>query len=233
MTAQSTGTSIYDRCRAFLDSNFVDPPPRKHKEQAAVAISRESFTHGHEIAEALIRRLDRDPVLGKRDWALFDRNLVEKILEDHHLPKTIAKYMPEDRDRDFTGTINEILGLHPSLWELFHYTCDTILKLADTGNVILMGRGAHVITRGMPHVLQARIVAPLPLRVERAMDELNISKTEATRKIKQDDQARAAYVRSHFDEDICNPFAYHMTLNTGILSINQAAELLYAAIQER
>lgn len=222
-----------ERCQAFINSNFVKPQDERPRSPLALTISRQVYSRSHEIAENLIGMLQNDAILGKEDWALFDRDLVHRILEDHHLPKALERYMPEDRDRDFTGLINEILGLHPSLWELFHYTCDTIHKLGKVGNVILIGRGAHIITRHLPHVFHVRIISPLPDRIRRASLMLDISPEEARKRIKQDDSAREAYVRSHFDESPGDPLAYHMLLNTGKLKTREAARVLYTALQAR
>jgi cytidylate kinase len=145
----------------------------------------------------------------------------------------MAKYMPEDRDKDVTGLINEILGLHPSSWKLFHYTCDTIHKLAKIGNVILIGRGSHIITRTMPHVLKIRIIAPFERRVYRAAKILDISTTEARKRIRQDDAARSAFVRSHFDEDLNDPLAYDLIINTARLSEQSSARMLLKALHDR
>ncbi len=229
----SSQSHAYELCRAFIDSNFVESSPLAEEAPITLTLSRQAFSKTHAIAESLIKRLDTDSSLGQRKWALFDRNLVNKILEDHDLPDRLAKYMPEDRDREFTGAINEILGVHPSLWKLFHYTCDTIQKLAKVGNVVLIGRGAHIISRGMPHVLHVRIIAPFELRVQRAAQMLDITHTEAGKRIRQDDQARAAFVRSHFDEPLEDPYAYDLVLNTASIDTNMAADILFKALKCR
>lgn len=219
-----------DRCRAFIDSNFVKQRPLPKRPRLAVALSREAFSDSHAIAEEMIQLLQKENHTKRREWALFDRDLVEKVLEDHHLPKLIGAYMPEDRDHNVTGLINEILGLHPSQWELFHHTCDTILKLAKVGNVIIIGRGAHVLTRHLPHVLRVRIVAPREERIARAMKRLEVSHGKAARRVRHEDAAREAYVRSHFDESLTEPLAYHLTLNSGGMSAKQAAGILTSAL---
>jgi cytidylate kinase len=220
----------YERCRAFIASNFVEPQTETPRQPLALTISREAYSGCHEIAEELIRLLHKDKRLGQEDWALFDRDLVHKILDDHNLPKTIARFMPEDRDHDVSGLINEILGLHPSQWELFHHTCDTILKLAKVGNVIIIGRGAHIITRHLKHVMHVRIISPLDKRVSRACLRLDLTHANALRRIKQDDAAQAAFIRSHFDESVNADMAYHLVLNTGMLEAKEAAAILFAAL---
>lgn len=219
------------RCQAFISSNFVETRQPAARTALALTISRQAFSRSHQIAEELIALLQHDEKLGNAGWALFDRDLVQRILEDHNLPKRLEKYMPEDRDHNVTGMINEILGLHPSQWELFHYTCDTILRLAKVGNVILMGRGAHVIARELPHVLHARIIAPADVRARRASTELDISYVQAVKRIKQDDAAREAYLRSHFDESLGNLQAFDLVINSGRVSVKQAAKILHTALR--
>ncbi len=221
----------YQRCHSFVHSNFVKTRPVGNWQNPAVTISRQRFSHAHGIAEELLNLLNADPLLGSKQWALFDRDLVHKILEDHHLPQAISRYMPEDRDHDVSGIINEILGLHPSLWELFHHTCDTIMKLASIGNVILIGRGSHIITRNLSHVIHVRVIAPLEQRIERAATIEQISTASAARLIRQEDHASTAFVKSHFDEDPDNPAAYHLTINTGKAGPKAAAAIIHTAIK--
>jgi cytidylate kinase len=219
-----------ERCQAFVDSNFVRTPPAEKRKLLAVTISRQPYSGSHAVGEALIEMLQHDKHLGGETWALFDRDLVHKILEDHNLPKALAQYMAEDKDHDFTGLINEILGLHPSLWELFHHTCDTVYKLAKVGNVVLIGRGAHIITRNLQHVLHVRIIAPFEQRVQNAARYNDLTDPAARKHVKQEDQAREAFVRSHFDESLDNPLAYHLTLNTGRLAPRDAAKIILTAL---
>lgn len=224
----------FERCKAFIDSNFIEgaaPPPERVR-RPALTLSRLPCCGTHEIGKALLRLLERDSELGKESWGFFDRDLVHRVLEDHHLPKRLARFMKEDKDHEVSGLINEILGLHPSLWELFHHTCDTILKLARMGNVILIGRGAHVLTRGMPWVLRVRVVAPFEYRLKRAMKETGLPEGRAWRRLRQDDQARAAYIRSHFNESVDDPFAYDLALNTANWTTEECAGILLEALRE-
>jgi hypothetical protein len=226
----SSGTHSFERCRAFIDSNFLERSAEGRR-PLAVAISRQAYSLSHDTGNLLIERLGRDRILGRSSWALFDHDLVRKVLEDHDLPKSIARYMPEDRDRELKGLLNEILGVHPSLWNLFHYTCDTIHKLAKVGNVVLIGRGGHIITRHLSHVLYVRMIAPEAERAKRCSLKENISHQEALHRIHKIDAARAAYIHQHFNESIDDPFAYHLTLNTGLLTASGAASIIHNALR--
>ena len=43
---------------------------------------------------------------------------------------------------------------------LVHKTAKTILQLAEMGNVIIIGRGANVVTAHMNNIFHVRLVAP-------------------------------------------------------------------------
>jgi hypothetical protein len=230
ITAMSLEKRSLDRYLSFIDSNFLEPTGELRR-PLAVAISRQACSRSHEIAETLIDRLKSDRMLGRAPWALFDEDLVSKVLEDHDLPKSVERYMPEDKDHELKGLINEILGVHPSLWELFHYTCDTILKLAKVGNVILIGRGAHIVTRHLPHVLHVRMIAPEAERVNRASRRHKLSPHDARKHVYKKDTARAAYIHQHFNESIEDPMAYHLILNTGRTPVKAAAAMLHNALR--
>ena len=86
---------------------------------------------------------------------------MEKVLEDHSLPNRLARFMPEDRISEISDTMDELFGLHPPSWTLVRQTADTILHLAELGNVIVIGRGAAVITRKLDYVFNVGGSAPL------------------------------------------------------------------------
>ena len=139
----------YNRCLSFIHSQ-VSPNaaplvghPLLHP-QPTITISRLTGAGGHAIAAKLATLL-RERAPGLRPWMVFDQNLVEKVLEEHNLPKELACFMPEDRRSELNDIVEELLGLHPPSWTLIRQTTETILHLAELGNAILVGRAGNVI----------------------------------------------------------------------------------------
>src|SRR3974390_1305570 len=120
-------------------SGFFMGQPRR-----VITISRQAGSGGHTVAEKLRQVLQAKEPQDACPWAVFDRNLVEKVLAEHKLPASLAKFMTEDRISEMADTIDELFGLHPPSWILVRQTAETILHLAELGNVILIGRGANV-----------------------------------------------------------------------------------------
>jgi len=199
-------------------------------QRRSITISRQSGSGGHSVARNLLELLRARAQPGECPWTVFDRDLVEKVLEDHNLPRRLAKFMPEDRISEVSDTMDELFGLHPSSWTLVHKTADTILRLAELGHVILIGRGATLITRKLDSVLHVRLVGSLERRVQ-YMQELNHSGHQAAAElVRREDLGRARYLKKYFDEDIENPLLYHLVINTDLISYEEAAAMIADAV---
>ena len=101
------------------------------------------------------------------NWTFFDRELMDKVLADHKLPKYLAKFLPEDRVSRIEDTLADIFSVRPTTELVVKQTAETILHLAELGHVILIGRAGNIVTARLPHVLHVRLVAPLDDRIER------------------------------------------------------------------
>lgn len=217
--------SLFDSCKGYIQTNANQPAVRPPMTLPTITISREAGAGAVTIGKMALEILQaRHP--GPVPWALFDRDLVEKVLEDHHLPKTIKQFMPENVVFELTSAVEEMLGLHPDSWTLVQHTADTILRLASAGHVIIVGRGANIVTARLRNVLHVRFVAPVGQRMRHAREFYNLGLEEAEAYVQKTDRARRRYVKQHFDADIDNPLDYHLTLNTGQMTFENAARLI-------
>src|SRR5579862_6760013 len=103
--------------------------PFQPEDKPVVTISRMTGSGGLSVASKLAEYLEANAA-GHCPWTVFDRNLVEQVLEEHQLPKYLAQYMSEDRRSFLTDTVEELFGLHPSSWSLVQQTVETIWHLA-------------------------------------------------------------------------------------------------------
>ena len=87
-----------ERCQAFINCQLGlndRGRPLEPVIRPTVTISRMAGSGGHTVAAKLAEFLQaRAPV--EWQWTVFDRNLMEKVLEDHHLNKRIAEFLPEN-----------------------------------------------------------------------------------------------------------------------------------------
>ena len=142
-----------DRCFSFINCHLQAPKPHHPEETGivrCVTVSRQSGCGAHVFAEELARRLQSHSPENTAPWTIFDRTLVEAVLQDHHLPTRLAAFMPEDRVSQMHDIIQDLFSLHPPTETLVRQTSETILRLAELGNVIILGRGANIITARLP-----------------------------------------------------------------------------------
>lgn len=220
-----------EHCRAYFDSQLN--PNRKgafHRPGPTVTLSRPTGSGGVAIAESLARYLQQHRPGPDASWTVFSRSLVEKVLAEHHLPTRMAEYMPEDRVSYIQDTVEELLGLHPSRTALVTQVTETILGLAELGNCIIVGRGAHVILARNKTAFHVRLVCPLETRVERVAAREGLTREEAREFVRREDNARSRYLKTHFQSEISDPLGYHLVLNTEWFTEEEAAELIGQAV---
>jgi cytidylate kinase len=219
-----------DRCFTFINCQLQPPeiPGVASHEggRCAVTISRETGCGARAIAEKLAGYLQATTPKDEPPWTIFDRNLVERVLTDHKLPQRLTRYMPEDRVSELHDIMDELFGLHPSSWTLVEKTAQTILQLAELGNVIILGRGSNIITARLPHVLHVRLVGSVEKRAERLQQIENLSKESALERIHIEDRGRQRYLLQHFEKNIANPLLYHIVINTDSISHDEAAMMI-------
>ena len=204
-------------------SLFADAP---RPSGPAVTISYQTGAGAHEIAGLLVRHLQAADSKEEVPWTVFDRHLVERALDEHHLPQSLAKFMPEERRSYIQDVIEEFAGVRPPSWVTVPQVTETVLHLADSGHVILVGRGASVITARMPNVFHVRLIAPLPARIARAQVANHITKEEAAKFVAKSDRGRGRYAKAHFHVCVDDDLLYHLVINTDRIPIPEAVELI-------
>ena len=224
-------TSSVNLLRNYLSALSQPGAQRPAIPRPTVTISRESGAGALSVATLVARQLDLDcPGDPPCSWAVFDRNLVTKILEDHSLSKKIEEFLPEDARFALSEAFEFLLGLHPPGWTLREYTKDTIRRLAMNGNVILVGRAGAIITAKLRHVLHVRLVAPVEFRVRNYAQSQGISAQEAVKAVRANDKASHDYVRSYFNTNVSDQLHYDLVINTGTNGFERAAHIICAAL---
>jgi len=228
-----TDPATLQRCLAYVEHQLRPQSPGSVLRRTAaptITISREAGSGGIPAAERLAAVLQQHRPGQPAPWTVFHRTLVEKVLAEHNLPAELARFMPEDRVSYIQDTLEELLGLHPSTTDLVTQVTSTILGLAELGNCILIGRGAHVILARHPRAFHVRFVSALSRRIERVMEDKHLDAARAADFIRREDSARARYLRAHFGADIDDPLAFHLTVNLDWFSLDEAAELVGRAV---
>ncbi|HEX9122383.1 MAG TPA: cytidylate kinase-like family protein [Actinomycetota bacterium] len=195
-----------------------------------ITISRQAGAGAHVIAEELLARLSARAPKDSPPWTVFDRNLVDEVLKHHDLPARLAEFMPEDRVSRVSDAVEELFGLRPRSSTLVKRTAETILHLAEVGNVILIGRGANLITAGLGWALHVRLVGSEEKRVAYIQEHLQLDLRAATEYVRTQDLGRKRYVKEYYGKDVEDPLLYDLVINTDRVGYQEAARIIADAV---
>ena len=217
---------------------------------AVITISRQFGSGGDEIARGLCETLHYQP-FGKRMMA---QAAAEAGLTGEELTESREQNVNSFLDRLFdissvignSGWQEDIPGLYTSEGRRGDPDVSAALvqqaieRACQIGSIVIVGRAGQMILRDRPGVLHVRIEAPLQERVQRVKGYLKKTRRmfNADSELQRDaydwvlerDAASAQYVRRHFQADWADPLHYHVVLNTGKLTLEQAQQvILYLA----
>ena len=218
---------------AHLGASPKGPPRARERRRPVVTVSRETGSGGVFFGETLCAYLEKTQPKGRGPWAMVNRELVDKILEDEALPERLASWSPEDHLSGVSFVIEELLGLHRATWKPMQDVTETILRLAEMGNVVLVGRGANVIVGHLPQAFHVRLVASLETRVASTAEQHGFSKKAALAHVRDEDRARQRFIRRYFQVDVTDPLLYNVVVNVDRTPVEEAARIVGDAVLAR
>ena len=184
-----------------------------------VTISRQAGAGGHMVARALADRLNAlDP--GEVPWTVWDRELVEKVAREEHIPVTLVESLEPGGARrnafqDFLASLSANSGA-ADLDELqvFRHVAHTVRALALAGRAIIVGRGGVCATADLAGGVHVRLVAPLEERVAHMARVLGLSGPDAAAEVRRRDRDRETFHRRYWPDRPLLPENFTITLNT-------------------
>jgi len=198
-----------------------------------ITISRETGARADVISEIMVKLFEKYTRNSPVPWTVFDKNLIEKVIQDHHLPHSLSKIMAEKKYSAIRSIMVELLGGQPPIFNLIHKTTQTILELAQIGNVIILDRGANIITAKLNNSFHVRLVAPLEYRIDHVQELYNYDRQKAIDFIKHEDVDRRDFVSTYFHKDVSDPLLYNMIINTHLNDDKVIAEIIVSAVLKK
>ena len=224
-------------CRAYLYSGQPDRSQTRKPgriEGPVVTLSREAGARGNSIARALVPALEASAVIPhERPWTLFNQDLLDHVIREHHLPRQTALYFPEDKPDQIRALVGELLGLHPGVYNSVRKCAETIRSLAQAGSAIIVGRGANLVTASVAHALHVRLVGDLEDRIRHFAKVHNLTLKQAADEVGKRDRARKRYVMRNFGRDIADACQYDLIVNTSRFTDEAVVRLMCKALEEK
>ncbi|MCS7207177.1 MAG: cytidylate kinase-like family protein [Dehalococcoidia bacterium] len=191
----------------YVDRLVLAEASRRIRVPVAALAQREerSPTLGERAARLLQRVLERSALAGGDPYfgASMDALLLQPYPEGTHEPAQ------EMDDRRFVEAISQ-----------------AIRTLAQSDNIVVVGRASNLVLQDHPRALHIGLVAPYERRLAVIMEREHLDRPRAERHIAQVERARDVYYRRFFKTDPSTPHQYHLVLNTGLLTFHQAADFI-------
>ena len=208
-------------------------PNDKRSGNPFVTISRQTGAYGITVSKDLCEYLQKNERRTRCVWTVFDKELIEKVIQEHDLPETVLPYLSEDTVSEIQDMIEEIIGLHPSHDALVKKTGETILHLAQLGYVILVGRASNIITAKMPGGVNVRLVSPMEKRLEHVQEYYKLTLKEAKEFIATGDRSRKNYIKKYYNKDIDDPLLYDLVINVDSLTRPEVIRIIGQLVLNR
>jgi cytidylate kinase len=100
---------------------------------------------------------------------------------------------------------------------------------AARGNVVIVAHAASHALGAKPGHLRVLVTASPETRTTRVGESLGLDGKQAARAVKDSDAARRDYLKRFYGVDEESPTQYDLVVNTDVLSVDQAAELIVQA----
>lgn len=188
-----------------------------------ICIGREFGSGGHEIA---VRAAER---LGIK---VYEKNLVHLACKYGNLSVKTLEASDEKATNPYLfqtvheGNYHVTRGL-PTSEVLYKLQSHEIRRIAKEESCIFVGRCAdHVLKDTDAQVLRVFVSAPTENRIQRKMEQENLSHLRAKSLVRKMDLQRKAYYERYTGRTWGTPENYDLHINTGIISIEQAVDLL-------
>ncbi len=110
---------------------------------------------------------------------------------------------------------------------------DAIRKIADKGPCVIVGRCADYVLRDHDNVLNVFIKASMEERIKRITMLYDMDQMKAEETIRKADKQRATYYNYYATGTWGDVTNYHLCLDTGVMGIDGAVELIRSAVELR
>lgn len=216
----SEGDRIGEKLAQALDYQFVD---RKLVEEIA------------QITDTSVEDVEKLDEKGEGRVRHFLKRLLVPEMGPGGFPLSSAAYFPEfglefpyvaDRDVGQGATY-----LDRGTYQLLITTL--VQDLGAIGKAVIVGRASQVILSDHADAFHVKVVAPFETRCERIQKIRQMDADDARKLVEQHDEWRKLYLRNNHGADWDDPLLYHLTINTGRVSSDEAAAMIIQCVSAK
>jgi cytidylate kinase len=177
---------------------------------AIITISRDSFSRGKQIAEAVAERLS---------YQCISREVILDTSEHFNIPE-IKLYRaihdaPSILDRFTLGRERYVAFFR-----------STLLDYLRGDNIVYHGLAGQFFVQDIPHAVKVRIVVNMEDRIQLEVQTEKVSRAEALRSLRNDDEQRRKWSQALYGIDTQDPTLYDLLVHTRNLAVSDVADIV-------
>lgn len=197
-------------------ANFVELTKKAEKEvkekerkRPTVTISREFGCEGYPVSEKLKELLEEKT---KEPWAIMDKALLEKVTASQHLLEGVLSKLGEK-----SRVLEEVVSTFSTEWRTEHdyykMLCEQLFALAAGGNVIIVGRGASIVTQPLENCFHFRLYASTRCKMDYLSKKISLPMQELETFIEKKQKERDKFILDFLNRDAGELKYYHLAFN--------------------
>lgn len=116
---------------------------------------------------------------------------------------------------------------------LFKFQSDAIIKAAQEGSCVFVGRCADYVLRDFPNVVNVFITAPIESRAQLFMKEKDVTYEEAIRRIQHVEIRRASYYNYYTGKQWGHAASYDFCIDSAAIGSQETARLIAEFVRKK
>ena len=188
-----------------------------------ITIGREFGSGGHEVGRRLAAELG---------YKLYDKELLKMLAQESNISEKVL----EDYDEKNTGSLlySIMMDVYPSMnyvgntlqRQIYQAQYDTIRRIGEKGDCVIVGRGADYILRDLPHLTSVFIRASEEFRIGRVAEYEHVSPQKAKELITKADKKRASYYNFQTEKKWGHVSSYNLALDASDIGIDGCVNVI-------
>ena len=188
-----------------------------------ITIGREFGSGGHEVGRRLAAELG---------YKLYDKELLKMMAQESNISEKVL----EDYDEKNTGSLlySIMMDVYPSMnyvgntlqRQIYQAQYDTIRRIGEKGDCVIVGRGADYILRDLPHLTSVFIRASEEFRIGRVAEYEHVSPQKAKELITKADKKRSSYYNFQTEKKWGHVSSYNLALDASDIGIDGCVNVI-------
>ena len=202
---------------------------------AGITISRQFGAGGETLGRMISNELG---------YTFADNNIIQKVANEANVSPNFVKLVEKEGGTKLSKFISKIVSqrwldralsnergyIDEQLY--IDYLILIIAQMADEGNAVILGRGSQYILKDHPDTFSVLLIDDMENRAKFLMKHYNVSEKQAIQSVKNEDKRRANLYNKLGKKDYDDPSLYHLVLNMGRFSIEDAFDLICNSVKK-